>query len=373
MQTKPKILVTSASGKTGIPTSLQLLEKGYPVRAFVRKVDHRSELLKKAGAEIFVGDLYSHHDMASAMQDIQRAYACAPTQMNGLHFGAVFAVAAMEAKIEHVVTLGQWLSHPDHPSQLTREAWLNEQFINMLSGISHTVNNVGWFGENYVMGVLPLVQLGMMAMPLGEGDFLGNAPPSNEDIAAVNVAALTQPDLHSGKTYRPTGSKLLSANQMATIAGTVIGRKVTYTDMSEPMFVKAMMAGGFPLSMISQLVLYCTEYRKGTFAIHSPNNVVETVAGKKPDDFSLIVSRALEKNPLAKRNLANFCKALGQVSKIPFIRTRNLEQYKRDQNQVLIANSVFSQESAYWRSNHDPKAGFIPDSPLSGHNRMAEG
>ncbi len=45
--TKPTILVTSAAGNTGIPTTLQLLEKGYPVRAFVRRDDRRETNAKQ--------------------------------------------------------------------------------------------------------------------------------------------------------------------------------------------------------------------------------------------------------------------------------------------------------------------------------------
>ncbi len=49
--TKPKILVTSAAGNTGIPTTLQLLEKGFSVRAFVRSDDHRARRLnRRAGS-----------------------------------------------------------------------------------------------------------------------------------------------------------------------------------------------------------------------------------------------------------------------------------------------------------------------------------
>ena len=40
------ILVTCAAGKTGLQTSLQLREKGYPVRAFVRSDDHRARQLQ---------------------------------------------------------------------------------------------------------------------------------------------------------------------------------------------------------------------------------------------------------------------------------------------------------------------------------------
>ena len=57
MATKPRILVTSAAGHTGASTVTDLLKKGFPVRAFVRREDARSNRLRQAGAEIFVGDL----------------------------------------------------------------------------------------------------------------------------------------------------------------------------------------------------------------------------------------------------------------------------------------------------------------------------
>ena len=42
---KPRILVTGATGKTGAPTALGLLKRGYPVRALVRQSDERAERL----------------------------------------------------------------------------------------------------------------------------------------------------------------------------------------------------------------------------------------------------------------------------------------------------------------------------------------
>ena len=102
MSDKPKILVTSAAGSTGMPTALQLLEKGFPVRAFVRRQDDRAKQLKDAGAEIFIGDQYSIADMRRAMDGVQRAYHCAPAAPNVLHFGTVFATAAREAKLARI-------------------------------------------------------------------------------------------------------------------------------------------------------------------------------------------------------------------------------------------------------------------------------
>lgn len=105
MSTKPKILVTSAAGKTGLAVSMQLMEQSIPVRAFVRRSDARSRALASAGAVVFQGDQYSITDMRRAMMGVQRAYQCAPTAPNGLHFNAVFTAAAHEAGLEHVVTL----------------------------------------------------------------------------------------------------------------------------------------------------------------------------------------------------------------------------------------------------------------------------
>lgn len=51
MTTKPRILVTLAVGRTGAVAVLELLRKGFPVRAFVRRNDGRSETLRKEGAD----------------------------------------------------------------------------------------------------------------------------------------------------------------------------------------------------------------------------------------------------------------------------------------------------------------------------------
>ncbi len=39
----PRILITSAAGKTGMAAALALLEQRLPVRALVRRDDHRAE------------------------------------------------------------------------------------------------------------------------------------------------------------------------------------------------------------------------------------------------------------------------------------------------------------------------------------------
>ena len=361
MSIKPKILVTSAAGNTGIPTTLQLLEKGYPVRAFVRRNDHRAKRLKDAGAEIFVGDQYSIADMRRAMSGVQRAYHCVPVAPNVVHFGTVFAIAAAEAKLEHVVMLGQWLSDADHPSMVTREVWLNEQALKLLPDTTLTVNNVGWFAENYFFVLETASQLGVLPMPLGDGNVKKNAPPSNDDIAAVNVAALIDPAAHAGKTYRPTGPELLSPNEIAAVMGKVLGRKVKYMDIPESMMLKALKAGGFPEMASTQLRLYADEYRRGTFAVHAPNNVVKELAGREPEDFETFTRRVVATRPEAVRSVGNKLKAIRNFMKIALAAKVDGDEIERRRDHVLLKSPTFVRDSQAWRKTHDPAAGYISD------------
>ena len=361
MSDKPKILVTSAAGSTGIPTALQLLEKGFPVRAFVRGQDDRARRLKDAGAEIFIGDQYSIADMRRAMDGVQRAYHCAPAAPNVLHFGTVFATAAREAKLEHVVMLGQWLADPNHPSVGTREVWLNEEVLKLLPDTTLTVNNVGWFAENYFWVLEPIAQLGIMPLPLGDGNVKKNAPPSNEDIAAVSVAALIDPATHAGKVYRPTGPQLLSPNQIAAVMGKVLGRKVKYLDTSEAMMLKALKAQGFPEMMPTQLRLYADEYRRGAFAVNAPTSVVQTVTGREPEDFDTITRRIVATRPEAVQSVGNKLKAIRNFLRIPLTAKIDPDAVERQRDHVLLKSPTFVLDSPAWRETHDPDAGYVAD------------
>ncbi len=91
---KPRILVLTAAGKTGMPVALQLLEEGFPVTAFVHQADQRSERLKAKGADIVVGSLTDINDIRTAMAGAKRAYFCVPNEAGTLKAAAIFTVAS---------------------------------------------------------------------------------------------------------------------------------------------------------------------------------------------------------------------------------------------------------------------------------------
>jgi NAD(P)H dehydrogenase (quinone) len=354
----PRILVTSAAGKTGMPLTFQLLEQGYPVRAFVRRRHARADALAKAGAEIFEGDQYALSDMRRAMTGVQRAYQCAPTAPNGLHFNAVFTAAACEAELEHVVTLGQWLSAADHPSLFTREVYLSDILIRMSPRMSVTSVNPGWFADNYLMVLDMAAHLGVFTMPLGDGDTKKNAPPSNDDIASVAAAALIDPETHAGKTYRPTGPTLLSPNEIADAMGRALGRRVRYLHISERMMVKALKAlppPNYSEAAVTQLAIYADEYRRGTFAVNAPTEDVLRVGGREPEDFESIVRRTVAARPEFTRSLGRSLGAIGGFLKILATRPFDLKRAEDQRDHVRLALPTFAQDDPGWRDSHRPQ------------------
>jgi hypothetical protein len=57
--------------------------------------------------------------VSDALKHVQGAYYCPPFDPYMIQGAVAFAVAAKEARLEHIVGLRQWLASPSHPS-LTR-------------------------------------------------------------------------------------------------------------------------------------------------------------------------------------------------------------------------------------------------------------
>ena len=352
---KPKILVMGAGGKTGNEVAFGLLAKDFPVRAFVRVDDHRARQLRQAGAEIFVGNLAEMTDLTQAMKGVQRAYFVAPFNPGQLYKSIAFALAAANAQLEVVVGITQWLAHPQHPSVATRESYMTNQILSWMPGVDLVLVNPGWFADNYMALLEPIAQLGIFPMPLGEGR---TAPVSNKDIARVVVGALTNPAPHLGKTYRPTGAKILNPYEIADSLARVLNRPVRYQNISEEIFFKATKSMGIEPRLQSQLRYYLEEYRRGGFEVGAPNNAVLEVGGRPPEDFETTIRHYVTNNPVTKRTLANKFKAIANFGKILLTSAPDLDLYEKNQSHVLLREPKFSLDYAPWAETHNVDQAF---------------
>jgi NAD(P)H dehydrogenase (quinone) len=348
---KPKILVTAAAGKTGAATSLELLRRGFPVRAMVRRQDERSRRLGDAGAEIAVGSMEDWVDLEASLKGVDRAYFCPPLEPGTLRRAALFAAAAQEAKLEFVAVLSQWLADPLHPAIHAREKWLSGKIMEWMPGVATVTVNPGFFADNYMAALETAAQLGLMALPLGEGL---NAPPSNEDIARVVAGTLTDPASHIGKTYRPTGPRLLSPDDIAAIMAKVLGRPVKYQNAPMTLFLKASTALRLPDFVVEELSWFLLDYQRNAFGLGAPTAAVLEVGGAAPEDFETILRRYVAASPVVRRSVGARGRALAKLMKALLAKAPDPAAIAERLQLPPLAHARLASESRNWLGTHAP-------------------
>jgi NAD(P)H dehydrogenase (quinone) len=355
----PKILVTGATGKTGAVVASELLRAGYPVRALVRTLDARSAKLQAAGAEIAVADMRDAERLADALKGVQGAYYCPPFDPYMIQGAVAFAVAAKEARLEHIVGLTQWLASPSHPSLMTRQSWLVDRLFSMTPGVAHTIVNPGFFADAYLAMTGFAAHLGVFPWIFGNSR---NAPPSNEDIARVAVHALMDPARHAGKTYRPTGPELLGAEDMAKAIGRAVGSSVRTVPTPTWLFLKTARMGGYPIDLISGIRYYIADHKRGAFELGAPTTDVLDVTGRPAEDFETIARRyaALPRN---RRSLGNGLRQFAEFMIAPLSPGFNLDRYDRELRRPFPSQPQFATDSKAWRREHAMADAVEPAAP----------
>jgi uncharacterized protein YbjT (DUF2867 family) len=345
---KPRIIVTGATGKTGGVVISELLKEGYPVRALVHKEDSRSAHLKAQGAELAVADMSDVERVAEALKGVQRAYFCPPFDPYMIQGAVAFAVAAKEARLEHIVGLTQWLASPSHPSLMTRQLWLVDRLFSMTPGVAHTIVRPGIFADAYLATIGSAVHLGIFPWMNGNSR---NAPPSNEDIARVAVAALMDPARHAGKSYRPTGPELLGPEEMAKAIGRAVGRSVRFVPTPAWLFMKGARMSGYPIDLFSGIRYYIQDHERSAFELGAPTTDVLDVTGRPAEDFETIARRyaAPFRN---QRTFGNWLRELTRFMLTPLSPGFNLDRYDRELRRPFPSEPQFAPESKVWRREH---------------------
>ena len=345
----PIILVTGATGKTGTAVVHQLLEQGQRTRAVVHHLDARSERLQKAGAEVVVADMFDPDQVFDALKGVQRAYYLPFFHTHMIQSAVAFAIAAKQAKLESIVHMGQWLSHRAHPAIMTRQTWLADHLFADLPGIAHTTLNPGMFADNFLRLMDFAALLGIFPVLTGNGRA---APVSNEDLARAAVAILLQPDRYAGMSFRPTGPKLLSGRDMATVVAKVVGHRVTPLNLPFWLFRKVARQQRIDPLLISGFRFYVEEMRRGTFELDGGvTTVMEELTGQPAESFETIAIRYAAM-PFARQTFGNRVSAFVNFNLTPFYPGYDLKKLDRQKGFPMPSDPTLSVDDERWRKEH---------------------
>ncbi len=281
--TEPRILITGATGKTGTPVVDQLVERGYPVRALVHRLDDRSSHLSDLGAEVVVGDFHDLASVRDAMKGVNRVYFCYPTQGERLlEAAANIAIAARDEGVEALVNMSQIVAREKAKSPLSFQHWQSEQVLDW-AGIGAVHINPTFFAEDlYLFSGATIAADGKMYLPFGTER---HAPVAAEDIARVVVAILADPAPHVGRRYVITGSENMTLDEMAEVLTAELGKAVAYVDLPIEQWRTLLVENvGFPEFLATHLAAVAQDHRDGLFS--GATNVVETITGRPPQSLA---------------------------------------------------------------------------------------
>jgi uncharacterized protein YbjT (DUF2867 family) len=282
-----KYLIAGAGGRhgaTGNHVARQLLARKLPVRAFVFHADERSEQLASLGAEVVVGDLRDIEVVRSAMRGITRAYFVYPIAEGLLEAITVFAAAAKEARVEHIVNMSQMTARADFPSEAARRYWLAERILDW-SGIGVTHLEPTLFLENWLVFADVIRKDSKFYLAYGEGK---SAPVCAEDVVRVIVSVLVDPASHTGKTYVPTGPRSFTMAELAATFGRALGKPIDYVDL--PVIHWAQALAEFQMSpyLIEYLSRVAEAHQRGQLDVHT--DAVQQITGTPPKSADAFIA-----------------------------------------------------------------------------------
>jgi uncharacterized protein YbjT (DUF2867 family) len=299
---------------------------------------------------VVVADLYDADRLTDAARGTQRAFYLPPFRPHMLQSAVAFAVAAREAKLEHIVGLSQWTSHRSHKAHMTRQTWLADQLFGMIPGVAHTVFNPGMFAHNFLRVIDFAALLGIYPMLAPKGKA---APVSNEDLARAAAVLLTEgPARHAGKTYRPTGPALLDSRDMAAIVAKAVGHGVLPIDMPIWMLSKVARQQGVDPFEISSIRFYMQDMAEGTFEFEGGvTNVVEELTGTAAETFET-TARRYAALPFARQTAANRLKAFLAFNLVPFYAGTKFDRWDQKMGFPPAPVPTLAIEDERWRREH---------------------
>jgi uncharacterized protein YbjT (DUF2867 family) len=285
------ILITGAAGgpqgSTGRLIANTLLKQGISVRAFVHKVDARSNELRLQGAEVIEGDLLNPASVLAAMKGVKRAFFTYPVADGLLEAATIFAAAARDAELELVVNNSQFQGTPEDPT--FRDLQSAPSFRNLQHRLADRIFDWAQVGAvhlqapPYYENVRALVSRSVAEQNtafLPWGDETTVIPLAGaEDISRVAATLLANPGVPSQNVY-PIVSATPTVREIVDTLGKAIGRPIRYVPITDEQWTQAVKEriNAHALDHLTHLWQY---FRKGEERFQT-TDTVRVITGRNP-------------------------------------------------------------------------------------------
>jgi uncharacterized protein YbjT (DUF2867 family) len=240
------VLVTGATGRVGRGVVDLLTDAGVPVRALTRRAEAAA---LPAAVDVVTGDLTVPESLDAGLRGVSTVFLVwtAPPAT------APAVVERLASSVRRVVLLSSPHQTP-HPffQQPNPMAVFHAEIERLLAaaGLELTILRPGMFASNALSWWAPAIRAdGVVRWPYGGAE---TAPVDERDVAAVAARALYE-DGRAGGDHVLTGAESLSQAEQVGIIGDVLGRRITFEELSPDEFRRET-EGSWPRPAVDMLL-----------------------------------------------------------------------------------------------------------------------
>jgi uncharacterized protein YbjT (DUF2867 family) len=270
-------VVTGATGLAGSQVVRALLDRGEPVRAFVRDPDKARRLFGDT-VELSVGDFADPAAVRAALDGAERLVLSGPDDPRRVAWERAAIDAAAAFGVRRIVKVSSLVAEPGNPVAFCDWHGRIEQHLRA-SGVPAVMLRCGPYMTNVLAAAEPVARDGVLPAPAGDARIAMIDP---RDVGAVAAAALVEPG-HDGRTYVLTGPAAITYADVAADLGAATGHPVRYVPVSDDDARRAMVRQGLPDFVAAQVVAVFAMLRRGV--AERVTSTVETLTGRSPHPF----------------------------------------------------------------------------------------
>ncbi len=284
------VVITGATGNTGRPLAMALLEAGTPVRIISRSAKKAADLVAK-GAELRIGVSDDAAFLSEAFAGATAVYAMIPPNLHTQDFRAfqmqhaeAITRAVQAAGVTHVVQLSSVGAHLEDGSGIILGLRRFEQMLDAVPDLHVLHLRPAYFMEN-IFGMIPTIKMfNMVGSPITPD--LPLAMIATRDIAAHAARRLRALDFTGSSVQYLLGQRDLTFIEMVSILGPAIDKPgLRYQEFHYELFRGAMVQMGVSKSSTDLTIEFMKALNDGRI-MSDVQRSVENTTPTSIEDFA---------------------------------------------------------------------------------------
>jgi uncharacterized protein YbjT (DUF2867 family) len=266
------ILVVGSSGTVGTQLSAQLEKEGHKVLKATSQTELKPNqvhlnLVTKAGLD-------------KAFENVDKAFFLSPPGYTNQHELLIPLIdEAKKRGLKKVVLMtAMGADAVDEAPMRQAEKYLEK------SGLAYNIIRPNWFMQNFntfwIQGILAEQKI-FLPVAKAKGSFI-----DARDIAATAAKLLTS-TAFDNQAFNLTGGECLNHDEVAQIMSDVLGRKISFVDITPEQMRTGLLQAGLPKDYSEFLIMILGFFKEGYSSAILDN--VEKITGRQPITFKQYV------------------------------------------------------------------------------------